>query len=891
MTNALRSEWTLDIQNFVASAKMAGNVTATETQRMQRQLDYITKSLAGMAKESANTRQLGEGFKASAEGAERSAGATAGMTRELLVLTHELSQGNYKRFGGSMLVLAEYSGTAKAALSTLVGPLGVVAAGVAGFTFAVISGAREQAEFNRMLVATNNAAGLTAGRFDAISEAAAKLSHSTIGASRDALMAVAGSGKFGPETITEVTQATLLMEKATGQSTAEVVKDFAKMRDGVAQWAAEHNKSMHFITAAQYEYVHKLEEQGRVEEAEKAVLALLNGQLGTVNNTLSATASWYEKVAEAASKAAKWVKDFGRGENEDQKVERLRAGLAKLQAEPSIAGQRYKGPDGNQVASRTAAIEAYTQALNAANEAQRMMNRGADAAAEHASVQGKAVEAQRWYDNIRESGKGMSALNKELDEARVHFKELADAGSPVPAKDQAEVMAKIKRLHQDPDARKLENEFKNTMAHLAEEGVRLDAERENWEKWGHQIDKSREALMKFETERGKFAKLSDANKGDAMAAAKADDLKDQAKREAEANAAIRQRIEALTAETAARKLSREEAYVAAGMAEKSIAMASKGSADRAKLAESLRQEFIATFATPEIDRWVASTNASVAAITAQTDALGQGTLAMQKSTDKANLLKEANAQIAKFPSQEARIWQEYFAAIEETTAARDEFYNKSRSADTGISKALASYKEAAFDQAKFTENLVSGSLKHAEDAFINLAKTGKLNLSSLFSFMAEEYLRNVFRMQTAKLLEGSGGIGNLFSGLSSIFSGKTTTGPFGVADMIGSFLLPTSNPISGAGDFARLDRIDGSHATGLSYVPYDGYMAELHEGEKVLTKQQARDSAGGASVVIDGSIGSIGAGVSLGQMNAAMKAWHSKVLFDLGRLQKQGRFA
>ena len=33
---------------------------------------------------------------------------------------------------------------------------------------------------------------------------------------------------------------------------------------------------------------------------------------------------------------------------------------------------------------------------------------------------------------------------------------------------------------------------------------------------------------------------------------------------------------------------------------------------------------------------------------------------------------------------------------------------------------------------------------------------------------------------------------------------------------------------------------DGSHAGGLSYVPYDGYIAELHEGEQVLTKMEAQ---------------------------------------------------
>lgn len=34
---------------------------------------------------------------------------------------------------------------------------------------------------------------------------------------------------------------------------------------------------------------------------------------------------------------------------------------------------------------------------------------------------------------------------------------------------------------------------------------------------------------------------------------------------------------------------------------------------------------------------------------------------------------------------------------------------------------------------------------------------------------------------------------------------------------------------------------DGSHRTGLAYVPFDGYIAELHQGERVLTAEEAKD--------------------------------------------------
>lgn len=35
--------------------------------------------------------------------------------------------------------------------------------------------------------------------------------------------------------------------------------------------------------------------------------------------------------------------------------------------------------------------------------------------------------------------------------------------------------------------------------------------------------------------------------------------------------------------------------------------------------------------------------------------------------------------------------------------------------------------------------------------------------------------------------------------------------------------------------------VNGSHKAGLHYVPFDGYRAELHEGERVLTKQEAKE--------------------------------------------------
>lgn len=60
--------------------------------------------------------------------------------------------------------------------------------------------------------------------------------------------------------------------------------------------------------------------------------------------------------------------------------------------------------------------------------------------------------------------------------------------------------------------------------------------------------------------------------------------------------------------------------------------------------------------------------------------------------------------------------------------------------------------------------------------------------------------------------------------------------------------------------------VDGSHAGGLDYVPFDGYLAELHKGEMVLTATQA-------NAVRDGEFGAGSGEVTamLGQVLGAIK--------------------
>ena len=85
------------------------------------------------------------------------------------------------------------------------------------------------------------------------------------------------------------------------------------------------------------------------------------------------------------------------------------------------------------------------------------------------------------------------------------------------------------------------------------------------------------------------------------------------------------------------------------------------------------------------------------------------------------------------------------------------------------------------------------------------------------------------------LWDGIKSIGDSILGWVSDFVGKI--GSF-VSGIIDGF----KDIVSGANDAKSAAKsVDGKHAGGLDYVPYNGYVAELHEGERVLTKQQNRE--------------------------------------------------
>lgn len=174
-------------------------------------------------------------------------------------------------------------GGALRAVLTLFNPvavaIGAVAASVGSLAYSYIAANNEAAGFARALALTGNAAGITEGQYRALTASIAEATNTTIGSSRDTLLALANTGQLSGEALRQAAIAAQLLSKVTDKSADEIVKDFEKATDGVGRFAEGLNRTYNFLTAEQLKYIKSLEDQGNTQQALAQTLALLNVRL------------------------------------------------------------------------------------------------------------------------------------------------------------------------------------------------------------------------------------------------------------------------------------------------------------------------------------------------------------------------------------------------------------------------------------------------------------------------------------------------------------------------------------------------------------------------------------------------------------------------------------
>lgn len=167
------------------------------------------------------------------------------------------------------------------------------------------------------------------------------------------------------------------------------------------------------------------------------------------------------------------------------------------------------------------------------------------------------------------------------------------------------------------------------------------------------------------------------------------------------------------------------------------------------------------------------------------------------TTDRANLILETLAQQGLVDAAEGwRTVNEDIVEANESQRKLDEAWGKMGEAIAPLANAL---RETLAGAISFVADVVSGLLDLISDATQALRDWNDEMINS------------------TGVGTGGMGVGGQFSGTNWSTYGMT-----------------------GAGSGAYWDSINGSHAGGLDYVPYDGYIAQLHKGERILTATEAK---------------------------------------------------
>jgi lambda family phage tail tape measure protein len=467
---SLAIDVTASTASLQAAMTQGANVTDREMKRVQRAVEYATTVLKAMEKaqrtangaaaDQARTSQVAERVADQA----RKAGISVGQMNSALRNTPaQISDIATQLAGGQspFLVMTQQGlqmrdmfggfGGMFRGLSTMISPVGVAlgataaASGAVAFAFAQAS--KEQESFNRAMALTNGYAGVTNAGLTAVAERVARTSSVTVGAARDIGQALVQTGRVGPGALEGMSLAVAKLQALSGESAESLVKDFARMRDGVAKWAAEHNKQYHFITLAEYKQIEAAEKAGDVNKAVDLTLSSLNGKLqesksGWTSLTQAVSGYW-----ESLKKAV------GPSSNED-KVSDLRAQLNAL-----------RNRDGND------AYSSYRQRVVTVAQQREMILGQIQALQDKANAERAAAEA--------------AAAGKAKEEAAID----------VYVKGQAKAKQAMDQMQSAYEARKQS---------LGEEAIRLHAQSENWKRYGKAIDDTALATLNLEIAQGKL---------------------------------------------------------------------------------------------------------------------------------------------------------------------------------------------------------------------------------------------------------------------------------------------------------------------------------------------------------------------------------------------------
>ena len=258
----------------------------------------------------------------------------------LTVLLQQGSQlvGAFGGIGAATKALGSY-------MLGLVTPMTAVAAAVAILGLAYYQGSKELDNYRKALLLSGNQAGTSTDQLNQM----AKAMVSAVGTQSSAaagLVEMARSSKVGADKLQEYTTAAILWQKSTGQAVSEVAKQFSDLAKDPLQASLALNEQINHLTAAVYDQIKALEEQGRTDEAAAVAQQAYSDAMSSRRAEMVQNLGYIERAWIAVGNVAKRAWDLMMGVGrQDSTTEQVAKHIDKLEKELNL--KLAQGPNKN----------------------------------------------------------------------------------------------------------------------------------------------------------------------------------------------------------------------------------------------------------------------------------------------------------------------------------------------------------------------------------------------------------------------------------------------------------------------------------------------------------------------------------------------------------------
>jgi lambda family phage tail tape measure protein len=397
--------------------RLSATVGKTQAQILEQKAaaNGVTSTFATMGSQIAEASKHTEemGFK------------TAGAKRELLVLAHELSQGNFKRFGGSMLVLGERTGAAGLLFSAAgLSALGL-AAGIGAAAYEIAKGAEAFNALTQASSATNDYIGLTNGQLKQMAVDLAGTSGSITAAS-ETLALLIRSGQVSGDSLLLAGKAAQAFAEQTGLAADKAAEAMIAFAKDPAKEMKNLQDQYHEFSGTQIEVIEGYIKEGDSARATSEVYGIIashhkemtSSVLADMGLIVGSYEGWKIKLADVAN----WLGNIGKASTQAENYTQAVAGAAEAQANLNKAMALSTGFGGQNVKQAQAQLNAANAQLAVQKKLQDASLASAAADKARATSGDATLRAHSFIDDARYS----NPADKQRIELSANAKKFAE---------------------------------------------------------------------------------------------------------------------------------------------------------------------------------------------------------------------------------------------------------------------------------------------------------------------------------------------------------------------------------------------------------------------------------------------------------------------------------